>query len=360
MRPDELADAAKQTLRAEAASAVLQGAQVKESVTDALQKRTQTALLGGEEWRDSQQPDKDKDKEGLQAAQNESPEHTDHDHGAPMQLSGSPTKDEPPLRPSPKRSIDVDVGTRPNPAKRIKVDPPSQPAGRQFTSLKESLAVSSAHPLGSNEPPGKPSPRSSAGSAGLLNMLKSAPKQVAPPTPAATSKYTPLVTVHGSGNFTLTFGLGKTKETFTLRCTARVLDRRVQGLVDSTTIHGRSKVDDVDAFVRDKQGKKGYIIAVLAINVCAEDEPAYRRLCDDYSQSEPQRAGVCKADSEKVTSFNVVPPALKHRVALLRDVSLAELPDKENLLYGILLTKQQGPDNYVNASREEVEMLIKK
>lgn len=82
----------------------------------------------------------------------------------------------------------------------------------------------------------------------------------------------------------------------------------------------------------------------------SDQEPAYRRLCNEFV--EDRRAGLINIREH--VQFYVVPPQLKGAITVLRSV---EGNDTHHTLYGIMVTKDPGPPEYVNAPPETMDLI---
>lgn len=82
---------------------------------------------------------------------------------------------------------------------------------------------------------------------------------------------------------------------------------------------------------------------------------AYDKFCDEFTAA--QRAAICNCANG--VQLHIVPPTLKHVISLLRTATTAEpTPQQGNVLYGIIITKEPGPQQYVDSSAEDIEKII--
>jgi SPOC domain len=132
-----------------------------------------------------------------------------------------------------------------------------------------------------------------------------------------------------------------------IECTASLTDRRVQGLLKPTlTVEGRTRIADLERFINETSARGKKIIATCQVFVRATGpDSAYAKFCEEFTTD--RRSGISNI-SESV-AFYVVPPLLKDCITVLRSINCS---DVEHTLYGVIVTKDEGPDEYVHAIPE--------
>lgn len=153
-----------------------------------------------------------------------------------------------------------------------------------------------------------------------------------------------LMCSNGQANFTLFRPGGLPME-----CTAVLTDRRVQGLLKpSVSIEGRTRISDLERFIIETAARGRKIIATCRIfigkNVSSPDS-GFRRFCDEFTQD--RRAGI--SNIRENVQFYVIPPLLKGSLTILRGL---EGNDLTHTLYGIIVSRDPGPSEYINARPE--------
>ncbi len=120
---------------------------------------------------------------------------------------------------------------------------------------------------------------------------------------------------------------------------------------DSYTIEGRTKILELERFLTEVLafGRK----LVLTFRFYASHSPAadspYRKLCDEFTRD--KRAGVSNI-SDQIQVY-VVPPELKNELSLLRHLECG--PDDNRSLFGIVVSREQGPAEFVHSELEFVD-----
>jgi hypothetical protein len=128
-------------------------------------------------------------------------------------------------------------------------------------------------------------------------------------------------------------------------------NRRIQGCIkNAVNIDGRTKIPELQRFLTELLELKKKIVAVvvfLVFDVNPNDkENSYVKFCDEFKRD--QRASISNVTDG--TQLYVIPPEIKDSIGILRSITLDARDNAMNqgVLYGIVVSKEPGPSNFVN------------
>lgn len=125
--------------------------------------------------------------------------------------------------------------------------------------------------------------------------------------------------------------------------------RRAQGLIkDSFVVQGRTKLAEFEKFVKELQDTKKKLVIPFRLSEVeggGSSNNAYKKFVDEFTRD--SRAGMCNV-SEGVVAY-LLPPALRRSVPLLAAMKENDEAVTSNMLYCVLVSKEPGPEQYVEA-----------
>ena len=326
---------------------------VKESVANTLEKMVGTTMAGNETWRS---------KETL-VASTPTKEVVDNHMDIDENVLISPSSDINDDMNASSDANDVPADTdekspeKPNtaPKKVAKRPLDIDAAARYATSAKIPRLdgdEAASDPNAQNRESVKPKEQSK-----LLEYLKQSKTSPSPSSKKASDQQAPvtlkLLSSLGTDKFTISKPNG-----FQFTCNGTVTNKLVQGLLEkSFTIDGRVKVDALNAFITTTVDKGKKIIDCMRMYALEQDENF------EAFNSENEKVGLCHISknsdnkSDGKISFYVIPKAMRNQIPFLDRLGAIEDDNTDDLLfYGIIISAEQGPDLYVNASHRMVEV----
>lgn len=118
--------------------------------------------------------------------------------------------------------------------------------------------------------------------------------------------------------------------------------RRLQGCVKNTfNIDGRTKIAELDKFVKDLLAANKKIVGTFALLISESCADSYKKFCDEFVKD--QRAGISNVTD--TVQVYLIPPALKNAIHILQPLALENVSNLRGhgLLYGVIVGKAPGP-----------------
>jgi hypothetical protein len=166
---------------------------------------------------------------------------------------------------------------------------------------------------------------------------------------SATTSMGPFVVVSSTGH--KVFSVVRPGAT-PIDCCGIAYDRRMQGLIKSNiSIDGRTRIAELERFANEvvSFGRKILITFFFYVSKKQGSSESFRKLCDEYTRD--GRAGISNVSD--VTQVYIVPPQLKQHISVLSNVDVDD--GGRDKFYGIIVTKEVGPSEYVYGDAEMVD-----